>query len=306
MSTHFNIYSIILLIFPACLLILVIMQILSDEFAKKQSIQTGDNKTRIRLYLVYLSGMFCGVIGYSLHATVNVHWCETFGFLPCFLFLGLSKACLYLFFLRRAELAQGLNITKCKTIFFRYIGPCYLMLYWLIYIVLTTIVFSGKLVKHHNELSNCVFATGAWWFSVFAGCVDIFNTIISLIIFVQPLLNAMNNLKQTESEYYDEDHIRYVSMMKYNIFLALIAAISSVVSVFLFYTMQEFVWLFCLGDPAVNGMCTFFMIAPNRNFLKHLCTSKRKKTMEMRKTQMVVMAQTTSSNSTIKPNIPIV
>eukprot|EP01084_Bolivina_argentea_P036975 68352_1 len=219
MSTHFNIYSIILLIFPACLLILVIMQILSDEFAKKQSIQTGDNKTRIRLYLVYLSGMFCGVIGYSLHATVNVHWCETFGFLPCFLFLGLSKACLYLFFLRRAELAQGLNITKCKTIFFRYIGPCYLMLYWLIYIVLTTIVFSGKLVKHHNELSNCVFAT---------------------------------------------------------------------------------------GDPAVNGMCTFFMIAPNRNFLKHLCTSKRKKTMEMRKTQMVVMAQTTSSNSTIKPNIPIV
>eukprot|EP01084_Bolivina_argentea_P096580 173634_1 len=67
------------------------------------------------------------------------------------------------------------------------------------------------------------------------------------------------------------DYLSYVSMMKWNIALTSVAAASSVISLFCFYIVQEYVWFFCLGDPFINATCTFLMVGPNRRLMNHIC-----------------------------------
>eukprot|EP01083_Nonionella_stella_P085568 237322_1 len=279
MSEFWNtqIYTAVLFSFPLGCFFLIILQIISDSYFNNGSTSAVDNddrksqrSSRKLLYIIYSTGMACGLVGFSLHASTMPQWCEKYGFLPCFCFLGLSKAILYIFFLRRAESAQGITINRCKTIVFRYVAPAYLFAYWIIYMILTSVVFAGKLVD--DQLSNCVFAKGAWWFSILAACIDMFNAIGSLALFIHPLVMAMKQAGLTRKD--QKEYLKYlgfVTVMKWNICLTAIAAVSSMVAIICFYTTQEYAWFFCLGDPFINGLCTFLMVGPNRRMISIVC-----------------------------------
>eukprot|EP01083_Nonionella_stella_P050890 135224_1 len=270
----FQAYTTVLALFPSGCFLLIILQLISHALFSKHDDEETKSKSRKKsakslLYMVYGTATACGIIGFSLHAAESEKWCEKYGLIPCFCFLGLSKAILYIFFLQRAESAHGLSITPFKRNFFRYYAPAYLFVYWLIYCILTTVVFAGRLVD--DGITNCVFARGAWWFSILGACIDAFNAIGSLALFIHPLLQAIRLASVTHAQHNRQEylkHLGFISLMKWNIVLTTIAAISSMAALLCFYQLQEYAWFFCLGDPFVNSVCAFMMLSPNRKFMK--------------------------------------
>eukprot|EP01084_Bolivina_argentea_P292747 503375_1 len=274
----FQAYTTVLALFPSGCFLLIILQLISHALFSKHDDEETKSKSRKKsakslLYMVYGTATACGIIGFSLHAAESEKWCEKYGLIPCFCFLGLSKAILYIFFLQRAESAHGLSITPFKRNFFRYYAPAYLFVYWLIYCILTTVVFAGRLVD--DGISNCVFARGAWWFSILGACIDMLNAIGSLALFIHPLLAAIRlaNVTQHDRQEYIK-HLGFISLMKWNIVLTTIAALSSMAALLCFYQVQVYAWFFCLGDPFVNSLCAFLMLSPNRKFMKMIFCCK--------------------------------
>eukprot|EP01083_Nonionella_stella_P050889 135222_1 len=264
----FQAYTAVLAFFPLACFLMIFLQLISHAmFSNEHETNSKSKSSRCLLYMVYGTATFCGIVGFSLHASKSEAWCEKFGLIPCFCFLGLSKAILYVFFLQRAESAHGLSISHAKRKFFRYYAPVYLFIYWLIYCILTTVVFAGRLVD--DEISNCVLARHAWWFSILGAFIDMINAIGSLALFIHPLLAAIrlsNVAKQNRQEYFK--HLGFISLMKWNIVLTTVAALSSMAALICFYPLQEYAWFFCLGDPFVNSLCAFMMLAPNRKLMK--------------------------------------
>eukprot|EP01083_Nonionella_stella_P149855 476533_1 len=272
---NIGVYTTVLCMFPIGCFCLIILQVISDSyFGNHHSDDYEESKSqrnnRKLLYIIYGTGLVCGVLGVSLHANTMPEWCEKYGLLPCFCFLGLSKAVLYSFFLLRAEAAQGMTLTKCKTIVFRYVAPVYLFIYWIIYMVLTSMVFGGKLVD--DQLSHCVFSRGSWLFSIVAACFDMINALGSLALFIHPLIRTIQQagLSQSDRKEYLQ-FLGFVTAMKWNIVLTTIAAASSMAAVLSFYEAKEYAWFFCTGDPFINAFCTFLMLGPNRRMVKFMC-----------------------------------
>eukprot|EP01084_Bolivina_argentea_P299287 515874_1 len=269
---QFHQYTIILFLFPLGSTCLLILQLLIDRLHKNKN-DSLDRYTKMLLYSIYLSAMCCGFIGWSLHISNNRIWCENIGFPPCFAMYGLSKAFVVGFFLRRAKLAQGMINNQYIYYFFNYIGPLYLIIYFIVYCVLSTIVFEGA--YHQVGLSHCQFGRWEIWFPFLAGFVDIFNSIGSLLLFVYPLLRAMKQYKKMNSKNNSVgvEKLGFISTMKWNVFLTTIATVSSFTALFMVMPAEKYVWLFCLGDPLLNAVCVFNMISPNRMFIKRLCKS---------------------------------
>eukprot|EP01084_Bolivina_argentea_P182570 315144_1 len=291
MSLHldYHTYTVILTLFPIGCFLLIILQIISDSLLSNVCPDCESKKkqrtTKILLYCIYLTSMMCGWAGFSLHITNDPIWCEKFGFTPCFCFLGLSKAALYIFFLRRAESAQkAVHLTRCKIIFFHYVAPAYLFVYWMVYCILTYVVFAGKLVD--DKISNCLFAKGELWFSCLAASIDMFNAMGSLVLFIHPLVKAVKPMMKNKAAYLK--YLGFVHMMKWNIALTSIAATSSVITIFMFYAAKEYTWFFCLGDPFVNAFSVFLMSAPNRRFVKIIVTCDCRKIRIMRTEEEVI------------------
>eukprot|EP01084_Bolivina_argentea_P229859 387858_1 len=259
-------YSAFLLLFPVGCVMLIILQMLSVK-----SIQKKDKYTLIVLYGVYTSGLLCNIVAFSLHVGTNSVWCEKIAFPPCFAAYGGAKAFVFLFFLRRARLAHGMNVSKFAKIFFHYVGPLYCLIYWIIYCALSTIVFAGEYVTEIDAVSHCQFKRWAFWFPFLAGSVDMFNSVGALLLFIHPLMKAINDMKllhiNTAKDKNDTQQLEFLIAMKWNVGLTFIAMISGVISIFMVIVAEKEIWLFCMGDPFLNATCTFFMIAPNRKYV---------------------------------------
>eukprot|EP01083_Nonionella_stella_P092389 258636_1 len=284
----FNTYSFILSILPVGIIFMILLQIVSD-FSSKRS----DRATTTLLYTVYISSLACACVGFSLHVFESEIWCEKFGMIPCFSMLGGSKAVLYLFFVRRAKLAQGITISRRLKLLLTYIAPGYLFIYWIAYCVLTTFLFSLQYTPHdeHHTVSNCLVGTWAVWFLVLASCIDVFNCSATLALFLWPLLRAMHqanlltNLdvsstspRSCKSKVKDATQIirlEFISVMKWNVALSSVATMSSVLTLVMITVSNHYIWLFCLGDPFINCICTYGMIASNRRYMSQVlpCTS---------------------------------
>eukprot|EP01084_Bolivina_argentea_P201821 344936_1 len=103
-TTFFYIYTIILSINPIGCSILILLQMASDKYTKRDKKKI----TKILLYSVYSFSAICGYVGFSLHSnSTNDIWCETFGLPICFGMYGTAKSLAYLFFFHRAEMASG-------------------------------------------------------------------------------------------------------------------------------------------------------------------------------------------------------
>ncbi len=167
---------------------------------------------------------------------------------------------------------------SCTYVFFKYIGPTYLFFYWILYSVLSKIVFSGKYVSNENNVSFYLFDECALWFATFAGCVDVVNSLFSLSLFAYPLIRAIQELNSLlkitnalgQKAENNGHKLGCVSLLKWNVFLSAIASISSIITLFMIAVVNEYIWLFCIGDPAVNGLCVFFMLASNRQFVTNV------------------------------------
>merc|ERR1719384_2532015 len=145
---HFYLYTGACLLFPLGSTLILILQLLADKSNRKSGQDTTDKRTKMLLYAVYVSAICCGIIGLSLHVTMNPIWCENIGFPPCFAMYGAAKASAVYFFVRRAKLAQGMIKKKWKRLLFDYIAPSYIIIYFLVYCVLSSIVFAGKYVPN--------------------------------------------------------------------------------------------------------------------------------------------------------------
>eukprot|EP01083_Nonionella_stella_P093814 263040_1 len=270
----FHAYSGILSILPIGIIFIISLQIASDISSKR-----SDRVTTTLLYAVYMSSLACACVGFSLHLFDNVIWCEKFGMIPCFSMLGGSKAILYLFFIRRAKLAQGITMSARLNLLLTYIGPAYLFIYWIAYCFLTTLLFSLKYTPHDELIpSNCSFDTWALWFLVLAGCIDVFNCLSTLYLFLSPLLQAihsatLSNAMDLDSKIQDATHmirLEFITLMKWNVALSSVATMSSVLTLVMITVSNHYIWLFCLGDPFINSVCTYGMVASNREYVKKL------------------------------------
>eukprot|EP01083_Nonionella_stella_P110737 324264_1 len=143
-ESDFTIYSVVLFLFPLLMVFLPLLQRASDRYQSTVSQIDRDRVTSGLLYAIYFAGIACCLVGFALHVSPSRLWCEHLGLLPCFTLLGLCKSFLYLFFLRRAKFAQGIIDNKCSRWFFTVIAPVYLFFYWMIYVVLANIVFTGN------------------------------------------------------------------------------------------------------------------------------------------------------------------
>eukprot|EP01083_Nonionella_stella_P166343 555908_1 len=197
---------------------------------------------------------------------------------------------------------------------FNYIAPTYLFIYWMIYCVLSAIVFTGQF--SHNAISNCnIFGAWAAGFSTFAGFVELFNSIASVALFSYPLIRALYQVKLLRGSGIgmgDADHdirLQFISVMKWNVTLTAIASLSSMTNLFMLLVAGHYIWLFCLGDPFINGLCTFLMIAPNRAYIAGLCCAKPaasdKPSKELRDTRSYSCKSKTDSNDTKTPNCDV-
>eukprot|EP01083_Nonionella_stella_P008131 23478_1 len=280
-ETDFTVYTIGLLAITLILPGVIVLQVYADRYQEKQSSRHRDRHTSILLYAVYVSGLGCCIVGFLLHASTSVVWCEKIGLIPCFAMLGLSKVFLYAFFLRRAKLAQGIVVHPWLRLLFNYIGPVYLFCYWMIYCAITAFVFTGSYSHDGSAISNCnIMGEWAAGFSTFAGFVELFNSVAFVSIFSYPLLRAMHEVKVLSGSSqvdHSTDHIirlEFISVMKWNVGLTTIASLSSVTNLFMLLVAGHYIWLFCLGDPMINAVCTFLMIAPNRVFVSRFgCVS---------------------------------
>jgi hypothetical protein len=259
------------------MVMLPFLQRASDRYQAKVSQIDRDKVTSRLLYAIYISGIVCGLIGFSLHFAANRLWCEKLGLIPCFSLLGLCKSFLYLFFLRRAKFAQGILANKCSHWFFTVIAPVYLFFYWMIYVVVAGIVFTGS-YSHHATVSNCsVLGEYAPFFAWFSAFVEIVNSVVSIAIFTYPLIMTMYQVQLLGSDPAImspsdlETKLQFIGLMKWNVILTLIATSSSVLNLFMILVAGHYIWLFCLGDPFINGLCVFLMIAPNREYIAKMC-----------------------------------
>eukprot|EP01083_Nonionella_stella_P005355 15465_1 len=276
-ESAFAVYSVVLAIFPLAMVILVLLQRAADRYQSKTSQIDRDRTTTGLVYAIYLSGLFCCLVGFALHVAPSKVWCENIGLIPCFALLGLSKSVLYLFFLRRAKFAAGIIDNTCFKLFFDVIAPVYLFVYWMIYCVLTAVVFSG-IYSQRASVSNCSIS-GSWaqGFSIMAGFIEVFNSAVSVAIFTYPLISTMYQVRllgsnpQCMSKSDLKTKLQFVGLMKWNVFLTLIATLSSVTNLFMLLVAGQMIWLFCLADPFINGLCVFLMIAPNRDYVKTMC-----------------------------------
>eukprot|EP01083_Nonionella_stella_P313755 1127713_1 len=278
-ESAFAVYSVVLAIFPLAMVILVLLQRAADRYQSKTSQIDRDRTTTGLVYAIYLSGLFCCLVGFALHVAPSKVWCENIGLIPCFALLGLSKSVLYLFFLRRAKFAAGIIDNTCFKLFFDVIAPVYLFVYWMIYCILTAIVFTGN-YSTNATISNCsILGEWAQGFSIFAGFVELFNSAVSVTIFTYPLIRTMYQVKLlgsgTEPQFMSKSDLdtklQFISLMKWNVILTLIATLSSVTNLFMLLVAGHYIWLFCLGDPFINGLCVFLMIAPNREYVSTMC-----------------------------------
>eukprot|EP01083_Nonionella_stella_P003820 10974_1 len=273
LSIHFLIYTAVMSTFPLGVLTLLVCQILADKYGKHKII---DKVQRFLLYSVYISALLCSCFGYSLHVSKNnPRWCETFGIPPCFALLGGSKAFLYAFFLRRARKANVYNINGkgCALYLFDYIGPIYIVIYWLCYVTFAAILFTGQVTEKQDEeiISYCLFESWRWWFVIFSNTVDVFNCFATLALFLLPLLQSIRRLRINNDNVNQRLSHKFIRTMRWNVVLSFIATMSSVSALVSIPVVKEYIWLFCSGDPFINAVCVYMMMAPNRAFVKHHC-----------------------------------
>ena len=314
-------YSIVLLSLPIGCLLLIIFQFLSSRYTDSFT----DKWTKCLLYSIYGLALVCGIIGLSIHHSTHSHWCGIYGIIACFSILGASKACLYLFFLRKAKLAQGMIINKYLNYFFNYLGPLYCLIYWIIYTIATSFVFEYGPVPTDNDndtlpMSKCYISKYELWFSLFAASVDIFNSFGTLFLFLFPLIKAIKTMKilnqttsntlskthktSTATDIVEKDHI---SVMKWNVILTSIASTSSVITLFSVLFADEENWAFCLGDPFINAFCAYCMIKSNRDFLKRitLCAICRRRKEQHQKPPQIQIVDSASFNKSSVNTPPV-
>eukprot|EP01084_Bolivina_argentea_P080778 146302_1 len=269
-SVYYSMYSASLTVMCIGVLMLIICQSFADKYGKHK---IHDNVAKILLYGVYMSALICGLFGFSLHASKSHPlWCETYGIPPCFGVLGATKAFLYGFFLRRARKANVVSI-KMWSVWFDIIGPIYIFIYWLVYVILASIFLRGKANNNNNEndiISWCLFNSWRWWFVIFANVIDLINCIVTLLLFAYPLLQSINRLKRNDTVN-KVLLIKFINALKWNVFLSFIATVSSIVTLISVPIVKQFIWFFCVGDPFINSICVFMMMASNRKFFKNKC-----------------------------------
>eukprot|EP01084_Bolivina_argentea_P102625 183838_1 len=281
-------------------LIVITLQLISDKYS---SSKTSDNYTKILLYCIYSTALLCGIFGYSLHLSTDVSWCKIYGMPPCFILLGACKSFLYLFFIHRAKLSQGITISNTLHIVLKYIAPAYILIYYILYCTLAPTVFSGKIVANTNHaISNCVFDTWQLWFIIFACSVDMFNTISSLCLFIHPLLTVIHQINSTKDIENNAhvDNNNFMTVMKWNITLSVVANISSVTTLIMIPFANHYIWAFCLADPMLNAICVFCMIAPNRKLIQTIYNKikcNNNKEMNLKVTKIVVKRTSNSGMS---------
>eukprot|EP01083_Nonionella_stella_P003819 10973_1 len=276
LSIQFVIYTFVLSIFPLGVFTLLICQILADKYGKHK---INDNVQKVLLYSVYISALICSCFGYSLHISKDhPRWCQIFGLPPCFAVLGATKAFLYGFFLRRARKANAYNINgnRCAVFLFDYIGPIYIFIYWLCYVAFAALYFSGKVTdkEEHQIISYCLFESWRWWFVIFSNTVDVFNCVVTLILFILPLLHSLKRLRINNDNVNHTLSHKFIRTLRWNVALSFIATISSVSLLVCIPVVKEYIWLFCGGDPFINSLCVFMMMASNRTFIKYYCCTK--------------------------------
>eukprot|EP00483_Globobulimina_turgida_P008404 UN08421 len=157
----------------------------------------------------------------------NSIWCEKYGMIVCFAFLGGTKAFLYGVFLFRARhvLIQQFNKTKFKLVIFDKVLPAYITIYYFTYCTVTTLFFRMKyydLTVDSSQISWCAFADWGLWFVTAASILDLINSVVATIVFAVPLCKLMKLA--------DRKDVELVSAIKYDATLTFIASITSAIT----------------------------------------------------------------------------
>eukprot|EP01084_Bolivina_argentea_P141123 248026_1 len=271
-STQYSIYTAFLTIICIGVITVITCQLLADKHGKQK--RSNDSRAKILLYGIYFSALGCSILGYTLHQSKHIPlFCKYYGFAPCFAMYASAKSCLFGFFLRRASKSNITNKSKWKRFFFQRIGPIYIFIYFTIYVSISAVIFRGTPTTkdENNIISYCLFDTWQWWFVIVANIVDLFNCIASLLLFLLPLIKSVKRLKTTTDNVNNILLYKFVRAMKWNVALSFIAALSSLMALLSIPLVQEYIWLFCTGDPLINSLCAFFMISTNRKFVKNKC-----------------------------------
>lgn len=264
---------------PVGCLLYLILQICSQKHHEK-TYHIKHRPTFWLLILIYVFGIICGIFGFTMHSIRDSgDYCERYGIVSCFGFLGGGKDIMYLIFIQRAKIANGKDFMSRRQLFiYDVLFPIYVFIHWMVYIFGTALFFPAvSLTTFEDErgLTFCIFQRdfGKFLFLTVATAVDAINCLVFLYIFIMPVMRLIKETERTkvlqDQRVLDEKQ-QLLRVMKWNFVLAFVATLSSCLSlVFATYT-QNAIWGSCLFDPLVNSSCTYFMMKTNRNYIRHL------------------------------------
>eukprot|EP01083_Nonionella_stella_P005406 15613_1 len=300
-TSFFTTYTRILAFSPCGCAAIIGLQIASDRAAKNDVHKT--KYTQILLYCVYIAAAICASVGFSLHTNSNnAIWCEVWGVPTCLGMYGTEKAIIYLFFFNRAKLANGMITNKYLRHFFAYISKVYVFLYWMVYVALANVFFSFKMTED-SAYSHCVFDETSLWFLITAACVDMLNCVLSVSLFLYPLIKASIEIKLTNADHASYmEQLGFISIMKWNVSLSAVTVLTSVATILSIHFAHHFMWAFCLFDPLFNSICIFCMHGTNRRFIRQVLCGRcgpEDKTMPTKKPHLKTArsASTTTAGS---------
>eukprot|EP01084_Bolivina_argentea_P104171 186556_1 len=298
-TTFFLYYTSFLSMGPFLCLLLCIIQA-ATQFTG--IIYINDKRTRILIYLVYIANMFCGIGGLTLHVK-DIHplWCSIYGLPICFGIYGTGKSLVYLVFFQRAWLANKTTPNKMIKLFLTKIGPIYLIIYWLFYCCVVALFFTAGINPDNSNYSFCIMADYKLWFIILGSVVEMINCFVSLALFLYPLIKSMHQLKTCGTMVAGIDQksyrkqVDFIALMKWNVCLSTLTVISSAITLFMIPISKHLIWVFCTGDPFLNSLCVYLMMAPNREFMKNVFLCKCNQSNINKQTSMP--SKSTKNNS---------
>ena len=146
---------------------------------------------------------------------------------------------------------------------FKYLFPIYIFLYWLVWTILIMMLFKGA---PNDRITSCINDVSSDWVLYIGGVVDVFNTILFLVLFIYPIYKSY----QMNQESFDNNSYtkQFQTMIRYNIILSTICSIASFIHLFLLASFPEYLRLFEQVDMSINQIAVGFMLASNRHYIK--------------------------------------
>eukprot|EP01083_Nonionella_stella_P211639 765008_1 len=109
------------------------------------------------------------------------------------------------------------------------------------------------------------------WFIILGSVVEMINCFVSLALFLYPLIKSISRLRKNDNVN-NKLLLKFINLLKWNVILSFVACITSLLTLSLMPVIEGYIWILCTGDPFINSLCVFAMMASNRKFIsRQIC-----------------------------------